>query len=84
MYTRAGSIPSSRSPWMRDRVAELVRTLSEEHGLSLPPQIARAEISAYLTTCASVFHMSRLDARQYVTDQMLRESAWEIAAAYRS
>lgn len=68
---------------MKNRVDRLVRFLADDFQVRLPPQMAHAELSRYLTTCSSVFRVSRLDARRYVTDEMLRASARELAIAYQ-
>lgn len=76
--------PESRSPWMRERVDSMVSLLIHDYGLCIPRPIVRAELNTYLTDFASLFHVSRLDARHFVTDEMLRASAREIADQYRT
>lgn len=69
---------------MRERVGVMVSMLMNDYGLCIPRQIVRAELNTYLTYFASLFHVSRLDARHSVTDEMLRASAREIADQYRT
>ncbi|MGU3498348.1 hypothetical protein [Mycobacterium sp. C31M] len=67
---------------MKDRVDQLMQILADEHAISIPRQLIRAELSTYLTTVASLFRISRLDGRLFVTDGMLRASAYEITQAH--
>lgn len=70
------------SPWMKDQVAYLVQQMADGHDVCVPPPIVRAELSCYLRDCASLFRMSRLEARLFVTDDMLQASARELGAVY--
>lgn len=64
---------------MRERVQQLTCVLADDHGRVLPPRIARAELGCYLRLCASVLGIGRLAARRYVTDDLLRALAQDIA-----
>lgn len=71
-----------RSPWMKVRVDQLMQLLADEHRISVPRGLIRAELSTYLTNVATMFRVSRIEARRLVTDEMLRASACEIADAH--
>ncbi|CAM3791990.1 hypothetical protein H7J08_00845 [Mycobacterium frederiksbergense] len=73
---------SGRSPWMKVRVEQLMRLLADEHQIHIPRRLIRAELSTYLTNVATMFRVSRMEARRFVTDEMLRASACEIADAH--
>lgn len=73
---------SGRNPWLKDRVDRLARLLADEHHIAIPPRLLRAELADYLTTFAYLFRVSRMDARRWVTEDMLRASAHEIAQAH--
>ncbi|OBG83292.1 hypothetical protein A5733_20395 [Mycobacterium sp. NS-7484] len=73
-----------RSPWMNDRVTVLRRFLSEQHGLHLPPELARVQVAGHVELLISVLRLDRQAARQLVTDDVLREIAIDIATAVAS
>lgn len=68
---------------MHERAALLTNLLADEHGVWLPLHIIRAELARYLTDCASLFRISRMEAQLLVTDAMLHASARELANQYR-
>lgn len=74
---------SGRSPWMKRHVEQLMHLLADEHEISVPRRLIRAELSTYLTNVATMFRVSRMEARRFVTDEMLRASACEIADAHQ-
>ncbi|WP_145978012.1 hypothetical protein [Mycolicibacterium austroafricanum] len=67
---------------MKVRVDQLMQLLADEHRISVPRGLIRAELSTYLTNVATMFRVSRIEARRLVTDEMLRASACEIADAH--
>lgn len=73
-----------RSAWMNDRVTVLRRFLAEQHGLHLPPELARVQVAGHVELLVSVLRLDRLAARQFVTDDVLQEMAIDIAAAVAS
>ncbi|AHC27888.1 MULTISPECIES: hypothetical protein [Mycobacteriaceae] len=70
------------APWMKAHVDRLAELLAEYHGLSIPRQVLRAELARYLTDCSSLFAISRFEARSHVTEEMMRQSAAELARDY--
>lgn len=70
------------SPWMKSRVDQLMRLLADQHGISIPRSLIRAELADYLTTFSYLYRVSRFEARLCVTEEMLRASAREIAEAH--
>lgn len=75
---------AGRSPWMNDRVTVLRRFLAESHGLHLPPELARVQVAGHIELLVSVLRLNRQSARQFVTDDVLREMAVDIATAVAS
>jgi hypothetical protein len=75
---------AGRSPWMNDRVTVLRRFLAELHGLHLPPELARVQVAGHIELLVSVLRLNRQSARQFVTDDVLREMAVDIATAVAS
>lgn len=75
---------TGRSPWMNDRVTVLRGFLADLHGLYLPPDLARVQVAGHVELLVSVLRLDRQTARQYVTDDVLREMAIDIAAAVAS
>ncbi|MGN7779826.1 hypothetical protein ACTJJE_09945 [Mycolicibacterium sp. 22603] len=71
------------APWMKAHVDRLAELLAAEHGLWIPHQVLRAELAGYLKDCSSLFAVSRFEARRYVTEEMMRQSAAELARGYR-
>lgn len=71
------------APWMKARVDRLAELLAQNHGLWIPRQVLRAELARYLTDCSSLFAVSRFEARSYVTEEMMRKSAAELARNYQ-
>ena len=83
---RAGmtvGVAKDPAPWMKAHVDRLAELLAENHGLWIPRQVLRAELARYLTDCSSLFAVSRFEARCYVTEEMMRQSAAELARNYR-
>lgn len=78
------STVAGRSPWMNDRVTVLRRFLAELHGLHLPPELARVQVAGHIELLVSVLRLDRQAARQFVTDDVLREMAIDIATAVAS
>ena len=78
------STMAGRSPWMNDRVTVLRRFLAELHGLHLPPELARVQVAGHIELLVSVLRLNRQSARQFVTDDVLREMAVDIATAVAS
>ncbi|MCV7065654.1 hypothetical protein H7H51_07845 [Mycolicibacterium farcinogenes] len=72
---------TGRSPWMNDRVTVLRRFLADMHGLHLPPELARVQVAGHIELLVSVLRLDRQAARQFVTDDVLREIAIDIATA---
>ncbi len=75
---------AGRSPWMNDRVTVLRAFLAEQHGLHLPPELARVQVAGHVELLVSVLRLDRQTARQFVTDDVLREMAIDIATAVAS
>ncbi|WKG03235.1 hypothetical protein [Mycolicibacterium sp. HK-90] len=75
---------TGRSPWMNDRVTVLRRFLADVHGLHLPPELARVQVAGHVELLVSVLRLDRQAARQFVTDDVLREIAIDIATAVGS
>ncbi|MGV0815214.1 hypothetical protein ABQF34_24925 [Mycolicibacterium boenickei] len=75
---------TGRSPWMNDRVTVLRRFLADVHGLHLPPDLARVQVAGHVELLVSVLRLDRQAARQFVTDDVLREMAIDIATAVAS
>lgn len=71
------------APWMKAHVDRLAELLAKNHGLWIPRQVLRAELARYLTDCSSLFAVSRFEARSYVTEDMMRQSAAELARNYQ-
>ncbi|CDO29110.1 hypothetical protein A5722_14075 [Mycobacterium vulneris] len=78
------STVAGRSPWMNDRVTVLRRYLADLHGLHLPPELARVQVAGHIELLVSVLRLNRQTARQFVTDDVLREMAVDIATAVAS
>ncbi|MGV0675624.1 hypothetical protein [Mycolicibacterium fortuitum] len=78
------STMADRSPWMNDRVTVLRRFLAELHDLHLPPELARVQVAGHIELLVSVLRLNRQSARQFVTDDVLREMAVDIATAVAS
>ncbi|OBB31577.1 hypothetical protein A5792_15375 [Mycolicibacterium peregrinum] len=78
------STVAGRSPWMNDRVTVLRGFLAELHGLHLPPELARVQVAGHIELLVSVLRLDRQSARQFVTDDVLREMAVDIATAVAS
>ncbi|CRZ17615.1 hypothetical protein H7K19_15115 [Mycolicibacterium neworleansense] len=78
------STVAGRSPWMNDRVTVLRGFLADLHGLHLPPELARVQVAGHIELLVSVLRLNRQTARQYVTDDVLREIAIDIATAVSS
>ncbi|MCG7608576.1 MULTISPECIES: hypothetical protein [Mycobacterium] len=78
------STVTGRSPWMNDRVTVLRGFLAELHGLHLPPELARVQVAGHIELLVSVLRLNRQTARQFVTDDVLREMALDIATAVAS
>ncbi|MCV7285338.1 hypothetical protein H7J87_08355 [Mycolicibacterium wolinskyi] len=83
MRTSATAVPG-RSPWMNDRVSVLLRLLEEHHGLHVPWELARVQVTCHIDLLSSVFRLNRQAARKHVTDAVLYEIACEIAATVTS
>ena len=66
---------------MDDRVLVLCRFLAEEHGLHLPAELARVQVAGHIELLVSVLQLDRRAARRFVTDDVLRELAVDIATA---
>ncbi|MGV9798496.1 hypothetical protein ACWDTP_10590 [Mycobacterium sp. NPDC003449] len=79
MRTSATAV-MGRSPWMNDRVGVLLRFLARRHGLHVPWELARVQISGHVDLLASMFQLDRQAARTHVTDEVLGEIACDIAA----
>ncbi|WP_254849315.1 hypothetical protein [Mycobacterium sp. GA-1841] len=75
---------TDRSPWMNDRVSVLRRFLAEQHGLQLPPELARVQVAGHVELLVSVLRLDRQAARRFVTDDVLQEMAIDIATAVAS
>lgn len=73
-----------RSPWMNDRVTALRGFLADLHGLQLPPELARVQVAGHIELLVCVLRLDRQTARQFVTDDVLREMAVDIATAVAS
>jgi hypothetical protein len=80
----SAAMVTDRSPWMNDRVTVLRRFLADQHGLHLPPELARVQVAGHVELLVSVLHLDRQTARQFVTDDVLREMAIDIATAVAS
>lgn len=78
------STVTDRSPWMNDRVTVLRGFLADLHGLHLPPELARVQVAGHVELLVSVLRLDRQTARQFVTDDVLREMAVDIATAVAS
>jgi hypothetical protein len=78
------STVADRSPWMKDRVTVLRGFLADLHGLQLPPELARVQVAGHIELLVCVLRLDRQAARQFVTDDVLREIAVDIAAAVAS
>ncbi|OBJ97593.1 hypothetical protein A5746_01725 [Mycolicibacterium conceptionense] len=78
------SAVAGRSPWMNDRVTVLRGFLADLHGLHLPPELARVQVAGHIELLVSVLRLDRQAARQFVTDDVLREMALDIATAVGS
>ena len=78
------STVAGRSPWMNDRVTVLRGFLADLHGLHLPPELARVQVAGHIELLVSVLRLNRQTARQFVTDDVLREMAVDIATAVAS
>lgn len=78
------STMAGRSPWMNDRVTVLRGFLADLHGLHLPPELARVQVAGHIELLVSVLRLNRQTARQFVTDDVLREIAVDIATAVAS
>ncbi len=78
------STVADRSPWMKDRVTVLRGFLADLHGLHLPPELARVQVAGHIELLVSVLRLNRQTAREFVTDDVLREMAVDIAAAVAS
>ncbi|WP_243858255.1 hypothetical protein [Mycobacterium sp. DL440] len=78
------SMVAGRSPWMNDRVTVLRGFLADLHGLHLPPELARVQVAGHIDLLVSVLRLDRQAARQFVTDDVLREMAVDIATAVAS
>ncbi|MDV3123887.1 hypothetical protein M1247_03070 [Mycobacterium sp. 21AC1] len=76
----AATMVKGRSPWMNDRVATLCRLLDDHHGFRVPKELARAAVADHLDLLASIFRIPRQGAYRYVTDEVLRDMAREMAA----
>lgn len=83
LRTSAGAV-TGRSPWMNERVTVLRRFLADMHGLHLPPELARVQVAGHIELLVSVLRLNRQAARQFVTDDVLREMAIDIATAVAS
>jgi hypothetical protein len=70
-----------RSPWLTDRAALLVKFLEERHGLTVPEDAARHDVSGHLDYIAEMMRIGRQAAKMYVTDDVLSDMADRIAAA---
>lgn len=80
----SATVVTGRSPWMNNRVATLLRLLDEHHGLHVPWELARAQITGHVDLLASVFRLNRQAARKHVTDAVLYEIACDVAATISS
>ncbi|MGW4100663.1 hypothetical protein [Mycobacterium sp. NPDC004974] len=78
------STVADRSPWMNDRVTALRGFLTDLHGLHLSPDMARVQVAGHIELLVSVLRLDRQTARQFVTDDVLREMAIDIATAVAS
>ncbi|MFV8048680.1 hypothetical protein [Mycobacterium sp. 48b] len=78
------STVADRSPWMNDRVTALRGFLADLHGLHLPLELARVQVAGHIELLVSVLRLDRQTARQFVTDDVLREMAIDIATAVAS
>lgn len=78
------STVAGRSPWMNDRVTVLRGFLADLHGLHLPSELARVQVAGHVELLVSVLRLNRQTARQFVTDDVLREMALDIATAVAS
>ncbi|WP_135459381.1 hypothetical protein [Mycobacterium sp. DL99] len=78
------STVADRSPWMNDRVTALRGFLADLHGLHLSPDMARVQVAGHIELLVSVLRLDRQTARQFVTDDVLREMAIDIATAVAS
>ncbi|ABK70359.1 hypothetical protein [Mycolicibacterium smegmatis] len=76
---RTTALPG-RSPWMNDRVTVLLRYLTDDHGLHVPVELARVQVTGHVDLLVSVLRLDRQTARRHVTDEVLRELACDIAA----
>lgn len=76
---RTSALPG-RSPWMNDRVTALVQFLAEDHGLHVPVDLARVQVTGHVDLLVTVLRLDRQAARRHVTDEVLRELACDIAA----
>lgn len=76
---RTSAVPG-RSPWMNDRVTVLLQFLAEDHGLHLPVELARVQVTGHVDLLVTVLRLDRQTARRHVTDEVLRELACDIAA----
>jgi len=72
-----------RSPWTRDRAEVIVRHLREYYGIHLNRAVARELVVEYLFLVACHFRSDRHSARQFVTNEVLYASSFEIAAIFR-
>ncbi|MBU8807781.1 hypothetical protein KL953_02640 [Mycolicibacterium goodii] len=77
---RRTSVLPGRSPWMNDRVTVLLQFLAEDHGLHVPVELARVQVTGHIDLLVSVLRLDRQTARRHVTDEVLRELACDIAA----
>ncbi|WP_246585253.1 hypothetical protein [[Mycobacterium] fortunisiensis] len=80
----SATLVTGRSPWMNDRVTVLRGFLADLHGLHLPPELARVQVAGHVELLVSVLRLNRQTARQFVTDDVLREMAVDIATAVGS
>ncbi|WP_238390911.1 MULTISPECIES: hypothetical protein [unclassified Mycolicibacterium] len=80
----SASAVTDRSPWMNERVTVLRRFLADLHGLHLSPDLARVQVAGHVELLVSVLRLNRQTARQFVTDDVLREMAIDIATAVAS
>lgn len=76
---RTSALPG-RSPWLNDRVTALLRFLAEDHGLHVPVDLVRVQVTGHVDLLVTVLRLDRQAARRHVTDEVLRELACDIAA----